>query len=244
MVRVNMDETAVKFWQDRGAGYVQIPGGAALRLNMDETTLRLFYDAAKGVIANEPPSAQAGRRGRLAQKATRGQTRGALSLIALLCDDSSVQPRLPQYVIGNEQVLPASLVTDLLSGGRLFPNVRLLRRKSAWVNDAALAATARHWGEVLAEVSVDRQPILLLDACSAHLGPGSWRCAGVGAEPRDALLGSLQSSCGRLRMPTQCAESGSWLRDLATWSSGYGISLSLGIRMSRSAVSSCSTLLD
>ena len=136
---------------------------------MDETTLRLFYDAAEGVIASEP-IALAGRRGRLAQKATRGQTRGALSLVALLCDDSSVQPRLPQYVIGNEHVLPASLVADLQSGGRLHPNVRLLRQKSSWVNDAALAAIAQHWGQVLAEFSVDRQPILLLDACSAHLG--------------------------------------------------------------------------
>ena len=49
------------------------------------------------------------------------------------------------------------------------------------MNDAALAAIAWHWGQVLAEVSVDRQPILLLDACSAHLGPKflatcrSWR---------------------------------------------------------------------
>ena len=137
---------------------------------MDETTIRLFYDAAEGVIASEP-IAQAGRKGRLAQQATRGQTRGALSLIALLCDDSSVQPRLPQYVIGNEHVLQASLVADLQNDGRLLPNVRLLRRKSAWVNDAALAAIARHWGQVLVEVSADRQPILLLDACSAHLGP-------------------------------------------------------------------------
>ena len=82
-------------WQWFNWSIAQVPAGkTALRLNMDETSLRLLYDAAKGVIASEP-IAQAGRRGRLAQKATRGQTRGALSLIALICDESSVQPRLP-----------------------------------------------------------------------------------------------------------------------------------------------------
>ena len=102
-------------WQWFNWSIAQMPAGkTALRLNMDETTLRLFYSAAEGVIASEP-IALAGRRGRLAQKATRGQTRGALSLVALLCDDSSIQPRLPQYVIGNETVLPASLVAELHS---------------------------------------------------------------------------------------------------------------------------------
>ena len=97
-------------WRWFNWSIAQLPAGKApLRLNMDETTCRLFCDAAEGVIASEL-IARAARKGRVAQQATRGQTRSALSLIALLCDDSSIQPRLPQYILGNEHVLPAGVV--------------------------------------------------------------------------------------------------------------------------------------
>ena len=136
---------------------------------MDETGCCLFYDAAKGVLASEPIALEA-RRGRLTQKATRGETRSTLSLVALLCEDTAVQAELPQYIIGNEHVLPAAVVTELRVTGALYPNVRLLRRKSAWVNDAVLAMIAKHWGEVLSRHRAERQPILLVDSCNAHLG--------------------------------------------------------------------------
>ena len=48
--------------------------------------------------------------------------------------------------------------------------MRLLRRKSAWVNDAVLAVIARRWEEVLSGHTAKRQPILLVDSCNAHLG--------------------------------------------------------------------------
>ena len=136
---------------------------------MDETACSLFYDGASGVLASEPIALEA-RRGVLAQNATRGQTRSNLSLVALLCDESGVQAELPQYIIGNEHVLPAAVVAQLEVERALLPNVRLLRRKSAWVNDAVLAMIARHWGEVLSRHTAKRQPILLVDSCNAHLG--------------------------------------------------------------------------
>ena len=136
---------------------------------MDETACSLFYDNADGVLAGEP-IALAARRGLLAQNVTRGKTRSNLSLIAVLCSDSGIQAELPQYIIGNEHVLPAAVVAELQVEGALLPNVRLVRRKSAWVNDAVLAVIARHWGQVLARHTAKRQPILLVDSCNAHLG--------------------------------------------------------------------------
>ena len=157
-------------WQWFNWSLAQIPEGKTpLLLNMDETACSLFYDGADGVLAGEP-IALAARRGVLAQKATRGETRSNLSLVALLCEDSGIQAELPQYIIGNEHVLPAAVVAQLQVEGALLPNVRLVRRKSAWVNDAVLAVIARHWGQVLARHRARRQPILLLDACNAHLG--------------------------------------------------------------------------
>ena len=135
---------------------------------MDETACRLFYDGTDGILASEP-IARAARKGRLAQNVTRGQTRSVVSLVALLCEDSRVQAELPQYIIGNEHVLPATVVTQLRAEGALLRNVHLVRRKSAWANDALLASIARHWGRVLASRRAHQQPILLVDACNAHL---------------------------------------------------------------------------
>ena len=165
---VSIEVTAT--WQWFNWSLAQIPEGKTpLLLNMDETACCLFYDGASGVLASEPIALQA-RRGLLAQNASRGQTRSNLSLVALLCDDSEVQAELPQYIIGNEHVLPAAVVAQLQMEGALLRNVRVLRRQSAWVNDALLAVVARHWGEVLSRHRAERQPILLVDSCNAHLG--------------------------------------------------------------------------
>ena len=139
-------------------------------LNMDETACRLWYDPAKGVLASQLV-ALAARRGRVTTGVTTAQARSVLSLVALLCNDSSIQPRLPQYILGNEHVLPASVLGDLRRDRSLSPNIHILRRRSAWVNDTELAVIARHWGRVLSLHCPDRQPILLMDACSVHLGP-------------------------------------------------------------------------
>ena len=83
------------------------PNKQPLLLNMDETACRLFYDPAKGVLASELV-ALAARRGRVTSSVTTAQTRSVLSLVALLCNDSSIQPRLPQYILGNRQAHWAS----------------------------------------------------------------------------------------------------------------------------------------
>ena len=157
-------------WQWFNWTLAQIPEGKTpLLLNMDETACSLFYEAGTGVLASEPIALEA-RRGLLAQSGTRGQTRSNLSLVALLCDDSAVQAELPQYIVGNEHVLPAAVVAELQMTGALLPNVRLVRRKSAWVNDAVLAVMAKHWGQVLRRHCEKRQAVLLIDSCNAHLG--------------------------------------------------------------------------
>ena len=89
---------------------------------MDETACRLFYDPAKGVLASELV-ALAARRGRVTSSVTTAQTRSVLSPVALLCNDSSIQPRLPQYILGNEHVLQTSALGELRRDRRLSPNV-------------------------------------------------------------------------------------------------------------------------
>ena len=99
-----------------------------LLLNMDETACRLFYDPAKGVLATELV-ALAARRGSVASSVAAAQTRSVLSLVALLCNDSSIQPHLPQYILGNEHVLQSNVLGELRRDRSLSPNVHIVRRK-------------------------------------------------------------------------------------------------------------------
>ena len=98
-----------------------------LRVNVDETAVRFYMPQRAGLVAKR-------RRGgpSLAQDAARRQQRSCATHVAAICDDTAVQPSLPQVFIGNEAVLQAAAVK--LVRPALHKNVVLLRRKSGWVN--------------------------------------------------------------------------------------------------------------
>ena len=72
--------------------------------DQDETACRLFYDPANGVLDSEL-LALAARRGRVTSNVSTAQTRSVLSFVAVLGNDSSVQPDPPRYILGKEHVL-------------------------------------------------------------------------------------------------------------------------------------------
>ena len=158
-------------WQWFNWTLERVPEGITpLRLNFDETSCRLFYEAAPGILGSEPLAAAA-KKGYITQQVTRHQKRGALSYLALLCDDTAIQPTLPQVIIGNEHCLPDRVRKELVDSQSLMKNVTLLRQKSAWVTDAVLSQVVAIWGNALRASRLTHQPILLLDACSTHMGP-------------------------------------------------------------------------
>ena len=67
----------------------------------------------------------------------------------MLCDDPAVQPVVPQVIIGNEHLVPEAVRRALEAESLLMSNVKVLRRKSAWVNDEALSLVASTWGKAL-----------------------------------------------------------------------------------------------
>ena len=84
----------------------QIPANKQpLILNMDETQCKKFYNSKDGVIAGEP-LARAAKKGEKAQQVTLRDTKAALSLVAVLCNDEHIQRVLPQFILGNENILP------------------------------------------------------------------------------------------------------------------------------------------
>ena len=78
-----------------------------LHVNMDETSVPAFHGDMVGNIANWK------KRGKTAEPivwADRKKRRTAYSHCAFICDDSAIQPLLPQLILTNEQTMK---VTEL-----------------------------------------------------------------------------------------------------------------------------------
>ena len=141
-----------------------------LRVNVDETAVRFYMPQRAGLVAKR-------RRGGPSptQDASRRQQRACVTHVAAICDDTAVQPLLPQVFIGNEAVLQASAVK--LVRPALHKNVILLRRKSGWVNKDFLVSYVKLLAACLEPFALAYQPILLWDALPAHCAPSVLRAA-------------------------------------------------------------------
>ena len=96
-----------------------------LHVNVDETAVRFYMPQRKGMV----PKRRRGGPSR-AQNASRRQQRSCATHVAAICDDTAVQPSLPQVFIGNDAVQHAAAVR--LVQPALHQDVILLRRKSGW----------------------------------------------------------------------------------------------------------------
>ena len=85
----------------------------------------------------------------------------------MICDHSSVQPRLPQILLGNEHIFPAATRSSLQP--TLLPNIILWRRKSGWVTKVLMREILKKLCRALGELEAQRQVILLLDTAGAHI---------------------------------------------------------------------------
>ena len=141
----------------------QLPSGKVpLRINLDETSVCLFQGDCRGTlfVSSRRP------RDEPVQKVARAKRRCCLTHVALICDDAALQPVLPQVIIGNEHTFLKAGFADLQAA--CPANVRLIRQKSAW-NDQALCASIVRWLGMALAPHMDRvQPILLLDAVPLH----------------------------------------------------------------------------
>ena len=138
------------------------PGRPVLRLNLDETSVRFWYEPRLGLRRKQGHILRAG----FARQASRGQLRRAFSHIAIICDDTSLQPHLPQVLLVNKRTITAEQHRRWTS--RPGCNAKLWRGKSAWINDVVFAKIVRELGKVLRARAGSRQAILLLDAHVCH----------------------------------------------------------------------------
>ena len=130
-------------------------GKQILRLNLDETSVRLYQGSNKGnvFVTNKV---------RLLQELPWWKRRCCLTHIAIICDQASIQPELPQVVVGNETAFPAAPMAQLRA--QAPANIVLVRQRRAWSNNELCASLVRRLGAALAAYKDRYQPVLLLDA--------------------------------------------------------------------------------
>ena len=136
-----------------------------LRINLDETSVCLFQGTGKGTVffsrKRGPPGTEP------VQLASTKKRRACLTHVAVVCDNPTLQPLLPQYVIGNLQTFLLREWRALLAS--CPDNVVLVRQKSAWVNIEVFVEIVNRLGVVLRPYLGSVQPVLLMDTCPVHL---------------------------------------------------------------------------
>ena len=138
------------------------PGRRVLRLNLDETSVRFWYEPRLGLRRRRGQIPRTG----FARKASRAQLRKGFSHIAVICDDTSLQPHLPQVLLVNEHTVSAELKKRWTS----LPgcNAKLWRRECAWIDNTFFARIIGELGKVLRARAGDRQAIFLLHTHKCH----------------------------------------------------------------------------
>ena len=147
------------------------PGKPVLLLNLDETSIRFWYEPRLG-LRSQPRQVPGGA---FARQASRNQLRKAFSHIAIICDDTSLQPRLPQVLLANER----TVTVEMLKHWTPLPGckVEIWRGRSAWINNTVFPKIVRCLGKVLQQHAPDRQAILLLDAHQSHFAEETLKAA-------------------------------------------------------------------
>ena len=147
---------------------IRLSGLSPSRLNLDETSVVLNHDDEKGVVHKTA-------KGKNIFVKKKSKKRGSLTHAALVCDDTSLQPLLPQLIIGNDNVLRVSDLTALESV--LPKNVMVVRAKSSWITIELMIVLLEMLRNILDVHKVTRLPVLLLDCCPVHLHARVWRAA-------------------------------------------------------------------
>ena len=95
-------------------------------------------------------------------------------MVAMVCDDSSLQPVLPQVIVGNHNILRVAYLKELEP--MLPENIIVVRAKSSWITTELLIVVMEQLRRGL-DNRVVKTPVLLMDACPVHLDAQVWKAA-------------------------------------------------------------------
>ena len=146
-----------------------------LNVNMDETSVCMVQGTGAGNIF-------ADKADRITQNFPTAMQRTNVTHVAFICDNAEVQHLMPQVIIANEHTITDREMFALRAASPR--NVRILRRRSAWV-DAEICALFMFWLVLgLGALRNRFQIVLLFDAYKAHFGDSVMTaCAAHGIWP-------------------------------------------------------------
>ena len=128
-----------------------------LRVSVDETSLPLMPKCRRGNVFEQS---------RVARKITLAAKRTCFTHIACVCDDSEVQPRLPQFFVMNDRVCTLRRWEELCASAP--PHVSYIRQKSGWSNSELCAQYVVALRIALEPILLTRRVVLLWDAATIH----------------------------------------------------------------------------
>lgn len=133
-----------------------------LFVNLDETTLKFNYGKNRGLVVMRralPPGCKHAK-----ENVSSSEDKAAVTLITFLTHDSSVQPKLPQVMLGNKHKFTLGLLKSLAPP----PNFHMWREESGWNNKRVMCRLLTLLAKALAGYSATHQIILVLDVASCH----------------------------------------------------------------------------
>ncbi len=133
---------------------------------MDETSLKLHVHQQPGLVVEPCPKRrrQLLREGQGPNLQTR---RAAATLIAFVCDDAALQPLLPQVLVCSERLMNVADFDKLR--GHCDGIVRLVRRRSSWVDAAFVAEVIQLLADCLESELPKYHTVLHMDTCPPHM---------------------------------------------------------------------------
>ena len=161
-------------WRWSNFLHAQSPAGQQIvRINLDETSIRLHQDGKRGYITVQARCLKRSARS-LTSKATTSQTRGMLTLVAIVCDCPTIQTVLPQVLIVSEKhiskVEPVATLRTLLEG-----NTMLWTAQKPWVTSNIMCRIVKVLKTCLRHYRATHHFIVSADGYRAHLTKPVWR---------------------------------------------------------------------
>ena len=139
-------------------------GKRTLRINVDESSIRLWPGGVMGTIASRDIL---NRQKQLVCNISLRHQRGCASLIAVICDDCTIQKHLPQFLIVNERHVPMTIFKDWHKS--TTHSLIVMRHRTAWLDARGLRGILRILARRLTEHAPNRHYVLSMDTCPTHL---------------------------------------------------------------------------
>ena len=152
-------------WWNHLATGIRSRGKRVLNVNLDETSVPILQTATRGNIL-AVPRPESGKLHPVLHTA-RACARANFTHVAMICDDSTVQPLLPQVILVGEHVARARDMIELRAN--LPRNTFVHRLEKGWTNTAMHRHILHLLHDAPAPLTAEYEVILSMDACKVHL---------------------------------------------------------------------------